>query len=148
MSAMKAQAGMSGRVDWTYVLAVVGLVATGTIAMLSAASTTTFYSAILQKHFIAMALGVMLFTLTLAFNYQVFQDQSKPLYVIALVMMTAVLFIGTVAKGHRAWIRLPGFNFQPAGRHSIMLDVLLARVASRPVSLVSGRVPHRIKILK
>jgi rod shape determining protein RodA len=131
MSAMKAQAGMSGRVDWTYVLAVVGLVATGTIAMLSAASTTTFYSAILQKHFIAMALGVMLFTLTLAFNYQVFQDQSKPLYVIALVMMTAVLFIGTVAKGHRAWIRLPGFNFQPAELARVFVVLVLADYLDR-----------------
>src|SRR5271155_1162901 len=99
MSALKQpQAGMSGRVDWTFVFAVIGLVATGTIAMLSAASTTAFYSAILQKHFIALALGGALFAATLAFNYQIFQDQSKALYAIAIVMMAAVLVIGSSAR--------------------------------------------------
>ena len=62
MSPLKQpQPGMSGRVDWTFVFAVIGLVATGTIAMLSAASTTMYYSAIIQKHFIALALGSCLF---------------------------------------------------------------------------------------
>jgi rod shape determining protein RodA len=132
MSPLKQpQAGMSGRVDWTFVFAVLGLVVTGTIAMLSAASTTTFYSAILQKHFIALALGIGLFTLTLAFNYQVFQDQSKALYVIALVMMTAVLVIGTSARGHRAWIRLPGFSFQPAELARVLVVLVLADFLDR-----------------
>jgi rod shape determining protein RodA len=132
MSALKQpQAGMSGRVDWTFVFAVIGLVSTGTIAMLSAASTTMYYSAILQKHFIALALGIGLFTLTLAINYQVFQDQSKALYVIALVLMTAVLVIGTSARGHRAWIRLPGFSFQPAELARVLVVLVLADFLDR-----------------
>ena len=132
MSALKQpQPGMSGRVDWTFVFAVIGLVATGTIAMLSAASTTMYYSAILQKHFIALALGAGLFSLTLAFNYQVFQDQSKALYVIALVLMTAVLVIGTSIRGHRAWIRLPGFSFQPAELARVLVVLVLADFLDR-----------------
>ena len=132
MSALKhPQAGMTGRVDWTFVFAVVGLVATGTVAMLSAASMTTFYSSILQKHFIALALGVCLFSVTLAFNYQVFQDQSKALYVIALVMMTAVLVFGSSARGHRAWIRLPGFSFQPAELARVLVVLVLADFLDR-----------------
>jgi rod shape determining protein RodA len=127
MSALKQpQAGMSGRVDWTFVFAVLGLVTTGTVAMLSAASTTMFYSAILQKHFISLALGAGLFFLTLAFNYQIFQDQSKALYVIALVLMAAVLVIGTSVRGHRAWIRLPGFSFQPAELARVLVVLVLA----------------------
>jgi rod shape determining protein RodA len=132
MSPLKApQPGMSGRVDWTFVFAVIGLVATGTIAMLSAASTTMFYSAILQKHFIALALGSALFSVTLAFNYQVFQDQSKALYAIALVLMTAVLVIGTSTRGHRAWIRLPGFSFQPAELARVLVVLVLADYLDR-----------------
>ncbi len=137
MSALKQpQAGMSGRVDWTFVFAVIGLVATGTIAILSAASTTTFYSSILQKHFIALALGAGLFSLTLAFNYQIFQDQSKALYVIALVLMTAVLVIGTSARGHRAWIRLPGFSFQPAELARVLVVLVLADFLDRRAARV------------
>ena len=132
MSPLKQpQAGMSGRVDWTFVAAVVGMVATGTLAMLSAASTTPFYTAILQKHFIALALGGVLFALTMAFNYQVFQDQSKALYAIAIALMVAVLVIGTAARGHRAWIRLPGLSFQPAELARVLVVLVLADFLDR-----------------
>ncbi|HEX4047035.1 MAG TPA: rod shape-determining protein RodA [Elusimicrobiota bacterium] len=132
MSPLKQpQAGMSGRIDWTFVFAVIGLVATGTVAMLSAASTTMYYSAILQKHFIALALGSVLFAAALAFNYQVYQDQSKALYAIAIVLMAAVLVIGTAARGHRAWIRLPGFSFQPAELARVLVVLVLADFLDR-----------------
>ena len=52
--AVRVQSGLSGRVDWTYIAAVAGLIIVGSLAMLSAASTTSFYSSILQKHFIAL----------------------------------------------------------------------------------------------
>ena len=72
--------------------------------MLSAASTT-IYSAILQKHF-CPHLGLVLFTLTVAFNFWVFQDQSKVLYGFALLVLI-VLVVGR-PPGHRAWLRLAG----------------------------------------
>lgn len=126
MSPMRAPSGLAGRVDWTFVLAVTGLVAAGTLAMLSAASTTGFYSAVLQKHFVALAIGVALFTLTVAFNYQVFQDQSKVLYGIALALMVLVLFFGTTMRGHKAWLRLGGFSFQPAELARVLIMLVIA----------------------
>jgi rod shape determining protein RodA len=126
MIPMRAPSGLSGRVDWTFVFAVTGLVVTGTIAMLSAASTTLFYQSILQKHFIALAMGATLFSLMLAFNYQIFQDQSKFLYGAALALMLAVLVIGTSARGHKAWLRLAGFSFQPAELARVLIVLVLA----------------------
>jgi len=126
MTPMKAPSGLSGRVDWTFVVAVAGLVTAGTLAIMSAANGTIFYGAIVQKHFIALALGITLFTLTLAFNYQVFQDQSKVMYGIGLVLMLAVLFVGTSARGHRAWLRLASFSFQPAELARVLVVLTLA----------------------
>jgi len=126
MTPMRAPSGLSGRVDWTFIAAVLGLVVTGTIAMLSAASTTMFYQSILQKHFVALALGLTLFSLMLAFNYQIFQDQSKFLYGAALTLMIAVLLIGTAARGHKAWLRLAGFSFQPAELARVLIVLVLA----------------------
>ena len=126
MSPMRVSSGLAGRVDWTFVAAVAGLLITGTLAMLSAASTTIYYSSIIQKHFIALTLGVVLFTLTVAFNYQVFQDQSKVLYGFALLVMIAVLVLGTTSRGHRAWLRLAGFSFQPAELARVMVVLVLA----------------------
>lgn len=126
MSPMKAPSTLSGRVDWTFVAAVAGLVAVGTLAILSAANMTAFYNSIWQKHFIALALGGTLFALTLAFNYQVFQDQSKVIYGGALAIMVAVLLFGANLRGHRAWLRLGGFSFQPAELARVLVVLVLA----------------------
>ncbi|MDX6768694.1 MAG: rod shape-determining protein RodA [Elusimicrobiota bacterium] len=109
-----ASSGQASRVDWTFVFAVSGLLTLGSLSMLSAASTTSFYHAILQKHFVAMALGLFLFSLMLAFNYQVFQDQSKFLYALAVIVVVATLVLGKISRGQRSWIHLGGFAFQPA----------------------------------
>lgn len=131
MTPMKAPSGMAGRVDWTFVAAVIGLVTAGTLAILSAANGTMIYSAIVQKHFIALALGGTLFALTLAFNYQVFQDQSKVMYGIGIVLMVAVLVLGTTSRGHRAWLRLAGFSFQPAELARVLVVLTLADFLDR-----------------
>lgn len=131
MNSTRMPPGLSGRVDWTFIAAVVGLVTTGTVAMLSAASTTLFYQSILQKHFIALALGSSLFVLTLAFNYQIFQDQAKVLYGVAIALMGAVLILGRSARGHRAWLRLAGFSFQPAELARVLVVLVLADYLDR-----------------
>lgn len=126
MSPMRASSGLAGRIDWTFVAAVAALLLTGTLAMLSAASTTIYYSSILQKHFIALTLGIILFAVTVAFNYQIFQDQSKVLYGFTLLLMLSVLVLGTTSRGHRAWLRLGGFSFQPAELSRVMVVLVLA----------------------
>jgi len=126
MTPVKAPSTLSGRVDWTFVAAVAGLVTAGTLAIMSAANGTSFYAAIVEKHFIALALGGVLFALTLAFNYQVFQDQSKVMYGVGLVLMVAVLLVGTTMRGHRAWLRLASFSFQPAELARVLVVLTLA----------------------
>ena len=61
-----------------------------------------------------------------------FQDQAKALYAAVLVLLVAVLLIGTVHKGHKAWIHFGIFTFQPAefGRIAVVL-VLAAFLDSR-----------------
>ena len=131
MSLTRASSGLAGRVDWTFIAAVAALVTVGTLAMFSAASTTIFYSSILQKHLIALVLGLSLFTLTVAFNYQVFQDQSKVIYAITLLLMVTVLVLGTTARGHRAWLRLAGFSFQPAELSRVLVVLVLADILDK-----------------
>ncbi len=131
MSPIKVPSTLSGRVDWTFVGAVGGLVAIGTLAILSAANMTAYYNAIWEKHFIALALGGVLFALTLAFNYQIFQDQSKVLYGVALTLMLAVFLVGTSARGHQAWLRFGGFSFQPAELARVLTVLVLADFLDR-----------------
>ena len=129
--AARATSGMSSRVDWTFVLAIAGLLIAGSLAMLSAASTTVFYSAILKKHFVALALGLVLFTFTLAFNYQVFQDQSKALYVIAMTLAAGTLLLGRISRGQRSWVHFFGFSFQPAELARMLVILAIAAYLDR-----------------
>ena len=139
--AVRAQSSMSGRVDWTFIAAVAGLIVAGSLAMLSAASTTVFYDAILRKHLIALTLGATLFTLTLAFNYQVFQDQSKFMYVLAILIVGGTLILGRISRGQRSWVHLAGFSFQPAEMARTLVVLALAdfldRRARRPGDLAT-----------
>lgn len=129
---MKIERGfLSGRVDWTLVCSVLGLLTIGTIAILSAASPLPFYSSVIQKHFLALGIGALAFVIASGFNYQVFQDQSKLIYFLIIVMMVWVLFFGETQRGQTAWIRFPYFSFQPSELARILTILILAGYLDR-----------------
>jgi rod shape determining protein RodA len=110
----RVESGAKGRLDWVFLLSAAGLVLIGTLGVLSAASPLPYYMGILRTHFAALAIGSLLFVFGLGFNYQIFQDQAKVVWFAAMLTLVAVLGVGTVHKGHKAWIHLGFFNFQPA----------------------------------
>ncbi|MBI5594993.1 MAG: rod shape-determining protein RodA [Elusimicrobia bacterium] len=123
--------GFRGRIDWGLIAAWAGLVAIGTVAILSTASPLPHYGQIIQRHFLAVGVGTLLFMLALGFNYQVFQDQSKVLYAVAILSLVAVLVLGQVQRGTKGWIRLPFFSFQPAELARILTTLSLAAFLDR-----------------
>lgn len=126
-----SEAGFKGRIDWAFVAAVGGLLILGTLSMLSAASPLPYYSSIVQRHFIAMALGLVLFAFALGFNYQVFQDQSKIIYVFVVLMMISVLLVGSTQHNTKAWFGLGFLTFQPAELARICVILVLANYLDR-----------------
>jgi rod shape determining protein RodA len=112
--AAKPELVLKGRVDWAFLAAAAGLVFMGTLVLLSAASPISYYTQILQRHFIALALGGLLFLLGLGLNCQIFEDQAKAVYAIVLALLFVVLLIGVTQRGHKAWLALPYLTFQPA----------------------------------
>ena len=114
MAPIKVETGVKGRVDWLLLFAMIGLVLAGTFAVLSAANPLPYYTGVLQRHFIAVGLGIGLFFLGISFNYQIYQDQSKIVYALSLALLVAVLLIGSNQRGHRAWISVSFLTFQPA----------------------------------
>ncbi|OGR88834.1 MAG: hypothetical protein A3J74_07710 [Elusimicrobia bacterium RIFCSPHIGHO2_02_FULL_57_9] len=122
---IKAEIG-KGRIDWVFIAAVLGLLGLGTLMMLSAASPLPYYTQILQRHFMALLLGALFFFFGLGFNYQIFQDQAQVLYALVLAILAAVLLIGTTQRGHRAWINISFFTFQPAELARIVMILVMA----------------------
>lgn len=122
---------MRGRMDWVLVGSAAVLIMMGTFAILSAAAPLPGYTQILQKHFLAAGIGSLLFLFGLGFNYQIYQDQWKSIYIFTLLMMVSVLFVGVAAKGQKAWIHMPFINFQPSELARILTVLVLANFLDR-----------------
>jgi rod shape determining protein RodA len=123
---IRAESSVRGRIDWGFIAAAAGLVAMGTIAMLSAASPIPYYAQIVQRHFIALVLGSILFLFGLGFNYQIFEDQAKVVYALVVGILVAVLLFGTTQRGHRSWFHFSFITFQPAELARIGMILVLA----------------------
>jgi rod shape determining protein RodA len=155
---MKVETGVKGRIDWAFMFAAIGLVTMGSLAVITAASPVPYYLSILRTHFVALAMGVTLFVFSLGFNYQIFEDQAKVLWFTVMLSLVAVLAVGTVHKGHKAWIHLGFFTIQPAEFARISLVLILAafldsrarRIKDFSTILMAGAIvaPMMILILK
>lgn len=123
---IKVESGARGRIDWPFLFAAGGLVVMGTLAIFSAASPVPSYASIVRTHLMALVMGTTLFLFGLGFNYQIFEDQAKVVYLGVLLSLLAVLLVGSVHKGHKAWLHLGFFTFQPAELARIAIVLILA----------------------
>jgi len=128
---MRMAATSRSRIDWGLILAALALLILGTAAVLSAASQMSFYSAVMKKHFIAVAIGVVLFLFGFGFNYQVYQDQAKTIYVLVLIMMVSVLVFGVLQRGQRSWFNFSILTFQPVELARLGIVLVLANYLDR-----------------
>lgn len=126
MTLMRAETGVKSRVDWGLVAVVAGLLVLGTVAVMSAASPLFYYGSILKRHFIALLLGTVLFIIGLGLNYQIYQDQARIVYGLVLLLMIAVLIVGSTQRGHKAWFQISFLTFQPAELARLGVILVLA----------------------
>jgi len=136
---LRAESGAKSRFDWIYIATVGGLVLLGSLAVWSAANPLPHFGQIIQRHLIALVLGTALFIFGMSFNYQVFQDQAKIIYGLTLAALVCVLAVGAAHKGHKAWLNLGLFSFQPSELARtgmiLVLAAFLVRRARRTAEL-------------
>ncbi|MDD5627738.1 MAG: FtsW/RodA/SpoVE family cell cycle protein [Elusimicrobia bacterium] len=130
---LRAESGARSRFDWGYIAIVIGLILMGGLAVFSAANPLPHYGQIVQRHLLALGLGAALFVFAMSFNYQVYQDQSKVIYGLAMALLVCVLTVGTAHKGHKAWLDLGFVSFQPSELSRAATILVLAAFLSRRV---------------
>ena len=62
---------------------------------------------------------------------RLWESTSFPLYLITLVLLVAVIFLGVEVKGSRSWFEFGPVRFQPAEVSKITTSLLLATVMSQ-----------------
>ncbi|MEE9515254.1 MAG: rod shape-determining protein RodA [Candidatus Brocadiales bacterium] len=108
--------------DWLVFGSACALMAIGFFFVWSASSQTYAF-----RQLIFMGIGFGLFFGLLALDYMQIVRQAYILYVVFIVALIAVLFLGSTIRGTHRWFDLGMVNFQPSEFMKIILVLALAR---------------------
>lgn len=126
--------------DWTTFFTVVALTVFGILSIYSA--TSTFSDSLFTKQVISASLGLVVMLSVAFFPHKKLKSLSYIVYGLSLLMLVLVLFIGVRINGTMGWIRLGGFNLQPAEFAKLGLLMALSSYLSE-----KGRSINKIDIL-
>ena len=117
--------------DWLLFGAMAGLACLGALCIMSAVNSLAFSNAVVRTHLIALPLGFAVFFAAWRFNYQIFDEQWKPLYGVILALLVGVLLFGSYQRGSRSWFVLPFFSMQPAEICRVLTILAAAAILDR-----------------
>lgn len=114
------------RLDYVLLLAVAAIVLIGLVVLNSASAAENGNHVF--KQIVAIALGLIIFFISLNFEYNIFSKYYRQVYVFTIIMLVAVLLVGHEAGGAKSWFKFPVFgNFQPSEVAKILLIVSYAK---------------------
>lgn len=99
--------------DWLTVVLVFLLVAVGLISIYSATYESKM-SAFFYKQIAAAGIGTVGMFVIAFIPKRILKQAAIPLYVISILLLTAVLFFGVATYGTKGWLPIGGFTLQPA----------------------------------
>jgi rod shape determining protein RodA len=112
-------------VDWLLIGAVLCICAIGLTMIYSA---TGGAGRIYWTQVYALGLGLIGMAVAATIDYRSLADKSHWIYLAMMILLVAVLFIGSVRGGSRRWIDLGFFNLQPSEFAKAVLALMLAKM--------------------
>ena len=129
--------GLIRNVDWWLVACYIVLIFIGWMniyASIHSSGTESIFdlSGRSGKQFIWMAASVAAAILILTvINPRIYDSISLPVYLLTIVLLVAVIFLGTEVKGSRSWFEFGPIRFQPAEISKISTSLIIATVMSQ-----------------
>lgn len=87
----------------------------------------------LKKQAFATVIGIMMMFAMANIDYHIWQRFAVLGYAVALILSTAVLFIGDEYNGSKRWLSLGPFSFQPSEYAKVALILFLAYIVRKHV---------------
>ncbi len=120
-----------GGLDFGFLVTVLVLLVLGLIMVFSASYPSAYYQYnngfyFIQKQLQWAAIGVAAMIFTINFDYRNYKKLAVPILVVSIVLLMAVLVIGTDIKGAKRWIGIGGLSFQPSEVAKIGLIIYFA----------------------
>ena len=125
------------RFDWTLFLPMAALIAIGTVFIWSAgnARAETVFHGMWKSTLVTAAVGLVPYFLLAFTDYRrVLAFAALPAYAVALVLLVAVLFVGSTIYGGSRWL----WFFQPSEIAKLCVLALVAELYGRRDSLIGG----------
>jgi len=123
-----------GRLDWLYVLAILALATIGILFIYSASyrNEEEWMTALTRKQIVWFAVGSIFFLGAVLIDYRVIARSSWLIYLVCLVLLVMVLFMGVKIYGSYRWLNLFGVQLQPSEFAKLAVLLILARYLSVP----------------
>ncbi len=113
--------------DWTMFFVTMVICGLGVLQIFSATHDTVWQGS-WWKQIIYIAAGVLLMWIATSLDYHALMTHIYPLYIVSIVLLIAVLVVGTRAWGSTRWIALPGgVRFQVSEFAKVVMVVLVSR---------------------
>jgi rod shape determining protein RodA len=137
------------RLDPLLLLASLGLVACSLVALNGAtandiAGSPDYY---VIRQGIYAGVGIVLMYAISRVDYSRLRELRYPIYGVMLGLLVLVLGIAQATRGSKAWIPLPGFNFQPSELGKVLLVVTLSAFVVDRMRRMGRETTARIMLL-
>lgn len=115
------------RLDLYLILPALALVGVGMLAVFSATEyPDSARAGFFMRHLAAVPVALAAMVIAMAIPLRTLEDFSYVLYVLAMLMLIAVLFVGVEVHGARRWLAVGSFRMQPAEVAKIITTLALA----------------------
>ncbi len=137
--------------DGWLLLSVCSLVAIGVVMVYSASAITSLWTYQDEFHYftrqlIYVFIGLVFLIIGFKVDYRLYQRFAYPILFFTILALGAVLGVGTVVNNARRWIRLGGFNIQPAEIAKVTMAFYFAysmtKKKEKMKTFLIGIVPH------
>lgn len=118
--------------DWPLLGATLILIAIGLATVYSATSVPGAHQGLWLKQGVWLVFALAAAWVAVSIHYRIHDSLAYPLYILALVLLVAVLLFGVSAYGARRWLDLGPIRFQPSEIAKIATVFVLARRFSDP----------------
>lgn len=129
--------------NWSLVLCILALFATGIINLYSASGTRmeegVAFSDFYNRQLLWGLLGLCGMTLAMSFDYRQLRNMAWPFYLITLALLVLVPVAGKTVYGAKRWLSLGFMSIQPSEMAKLAVLVLAARLLSRDGNLLGWK---------
>jgi rod shape determining protein RodA len=113
--------------DWPLALATLGLIVMGLLTVYSATSIPGAHQGLWMKQLVWFGIAFVAAWVVAAIHYRLYDSLAWPLYAVSLMLLVAVLAVGTSRLGAKRWLEVGPLQFQPSEIAKLATTFVLAR---------------------